>query len=50
MSGTIATVPVTVGEHVTSGQTLATIAVTSLQAQLDAAQSTLATAQAKAHL
>ena len=47
VSGTIATVPVTVGEHVTTGQTLATIEVSSLQAQLDSARSALATAQAK---
>ncbi len=47
VSGTIATVPVSVGQHVTAGQTLATIDTTSLQGQLDSARSTLATAQAK---
>ena len=47
VSGTIATVPVTLGQQVTAGQTLATIEVSSLQAKLDAAESTLATAQAK---
>ena len=47
VGGTVATVPVTVGEHVKVGQTLATIDKTSLQSQLDSAQSTLATAQAK---
>jgi multidrug efflux pump subunit AcrA (membrane-fusion protein) len=47
VGGTVATVPVTVGEQVKVGQTLATIDKTSLASQLDAAQSTLATAQAK---
>jgi multidrug resistance efflux pump len=40
-------VPVTVGEQVKSGQTLATLVVTGLQSKLDSAKSTLATAQAK---
>lgn len=47
VSGTVATVPVAVGQHVTTGQPLAAIDVSSLQAQLDQPRSALATAQAK---
>jgi multidrug efflux pump subunit AcrA (membrane-fusion protein) len=47
VSGTVATVPVTVGQHVTAGQTLATLEVSSLQSKLDSTKSTLATAEAK---
>ncbi len=47
VSGTVATVPVTVGQHVTAGQTLATLEMSSLQSKLDSAKSTFATAEAK---
>ncbi len=47
VSGTVATVPVKVGAHVTAGQTLATLDISALQSKLDSAKSTLATAQAK---
>ncbi len=47
VGGTVATVPVKIGEHVTVGQTLATLNRSALQAKLDSAKSTLATAQAK---
>ncbi|MCW2547063.1 MAG: efflux transporter, family, subunit [Mycobacterium sp.] len=47
VSGTIATVPVKVGQQVVSGQTLATIDITSLETALNSAESALATAQAK---
>ena len=47
VSGTIATVPVKVGQKVVAGQPLATLDTTSLQAALNSAESTLATAQAK---
>lgn len=45
-SGTVATVSATVGEHVTAGQTLATLVPGPLQAAVDRAQSQLASAQA----
>jgi len=44
VSGTVATVAVTAGEHVTAGQKLGSLDTTSLKAQLTAAQSTLANA------
>ena len=45
VSGTVATVPVSVGSKVSAGQTLATLSTTSLNQSLDSANSTLATAQ-----
>ncbi len=45
-AGTVATVPVTVGEHVTAGQTLATLVPGPLQATEAQAQSQVASAQA----
>ncbi len=47
VSGTVATVPVTVGQQVKAGQALATLQTSSLQSRLDSAKSSLATAQAK---
>ncbi|HEX4018534.1 MAG TPA: biotin/lipoyl-binding protein [Frankiaceae bacterium] len=47
VSGTVATVPVTVGQHVTTGQTLATLDVSSLQSKLDSAKASYTTAVAK---
>jgi HlyD family secretion protein len=47
VSGTVATIPVTVGQQVKAGQALATLQTSSLQSRLDSAKSALATAQAK---
>ena len=47
VSGTVATVPVSVGEHVKAGQTLTTLEVSSLQSKLDSAKATYSTAEAK---
>jgi trimeric autotransporter adhesin len=47
VSGTVATVPVKVGDVVRSGGVLATLDTTSLQSTLDSARSTLTTAQNK---
>jgi len=47
VSGTVTAVDVTVGQVVTAGQTLATVAPTALQATADGAQSSLTAAQAK---
>jgi HlyD family secretion protein len=46
-SGQVASLPATVGQQVTAGQTLAQLDTTSLASQVASAQSTLATAQAK---
>ena len=46
VSGTVASVSVTEGQHVTAGQTLATLASAPLQAAVDRAQSQVASAQA----
>jgi multidrug efflux pump subunit AcrA (membrane-fusion protein) len=47
VGGTVASVPVAVGQHVTAGQVLATVDSASLTSALASARSTLATAQAK---
>jgi multidrug efflux pump subunit AcrA (membrane-fusion protein) len=47
VAGRVAAVPVRVGQHVVAGQPLATLDTTSLQASLDQARSTLASAQAR---
>lgn len=47
VGGTVSSVPATVGQHVTVGQTLARLETTSLDAQVASAQSAVATAQAK---
>lgn len=46
-SGQVASLPVTMGQQVTAGQTLARLDTTSLATQVASAQSTVATAQAK---
>jgi trimeric autotransporter adhesin len=47
VGGSVAAVDVAVGQHVTAGQTLATLDTSSLQEQLSLAQANLGTAQAK---
>jgi RND family efflux transporter MFP subunit len=47
VSGTVRSVPVTVGQHVTVGQTLAQLDTTALDAQVASARSAVAAAQAK---
>lgn len=47
VGGTVSSVPATVGQHVTVGQTLARLDTTSLDAQVASAQSAVAAAQAK---
>ena len=47
VSGTVATVPVALGDHVSAGQTVATLATSTLQQSVDTASATLATSEQK---
>ena len=45
VSGKVATVPISLGQHVTAGQTVATLDTTSLKQSVDSASATLASSQ-----